>query len=127
MSTFFVIYTTQQAAALPDPADFLGYTQGILDAVEHGNWWVLAALLLTGLVAAVRALVPKFSEKYQWLKTDRGSAVLVLGMAALGAAATTIAAWTAPNWALLGTAVLVAVSSAGGYVLIKKIFWPSDK
>lgn len=110
-----------------DPGNFEGFLTFLLTAAQTKQWWVLASAVLTGVVAFTRWFTPKVNGKLgAFLKTDRGGALLVLFWSAVGAVAHTFAAGKRPSAVTLLTAVVVAVGGAGGYVLIKKIFWPSD-
>lgn len=90
---------------------------GLLAAVQGKHWAVVAGLLLSGVTYAVRTWA---LPNWKWAKTDRGGAVLALGVAALG----TVGAALATGTATLGTVLDVLAStflSTGAYSTIKKL------
>lgn len=110
-----------------DVGSFQTFFQSVLDAVTNKQWWPLASLLIIGFVSASRYFMAKMKGRLgAWLNTDRGGVMLNLIWTMLGAAATTIGAWKAPNMKLLFSSLIVAIGSAGGFNMIKKLMFPSD-
>jgi hypothetical protein len=96
-----------------------------IKAVQDGNWWVFAAVVISALVWIVRAYGAKYSP---WLKTDRGGAVLVLTTSILGSFAALILAGDQVGLELVIEGFKVAFVTAGGYSIIRKIIGiSSDK
>jgi hypothetical protein len=58
-----------------------------------------------------------------FLRTDRGGALLVLGVSLTGAVANALAAGAPFSVALLLTALRVGLTAAGGFTLIKRIIF----
>lgn len=103
------------------------FFQSLLDAIVNRQWWPLASLALIGVIALVRWLAPKLHGRLgTWLNTDRGATVLTIVLGILGAVATTIGAWKAPDLKLLLTTVFTTVFAPGTYVLVKRLISPSD-
>lgn len=116
--------------AIPDPATSDGLTQYVaaaLAAFEGKNWLGLVGLLIVGLVALLRFVVPKIHGRAgAFLNSDRGGALLVLLVAELlSLAASLVAHKTAATTIVTG--LVAAFISAGGYTMVKRIFWPADK
>lgn len=115
--------------ATPPPSDVIQqFFQMVLDDVNNKRWWPLASLAIVGFVAATRSLVPKWHTGLgNWFNTDRGGLALNAIWAVLGAIATTISAWKAPDWKLLVTTIFVTLGSIASYTAVKKGFFPGDK
>ncbi|SDX82697.1 hypothetical protein SAMN05444383_113109 [Myxococcus xanthus] len=94
----------------------------LLDAVTSRNYALLAALVVVVLVDLLR----KFGGGFiPFFNTDRGGAVLVLGVSLAGAVANALAAGAPFTLALLLTALQVALTAAGGFTIIKRILFRS--
>lgn len=119
-----VVVFAQAEVVLPDPSNIGGFATAVLAAFDAKNWAVLVALGLSAGLWAVRTyLLPTSS----FLQTDRGGAILVLGS---GVATSIAAAAAAPNAGGLSRVIvsgmLMAFTSAGAFVIFKKIIFPSD-
>ncbi|TQF09182.1 hypothetical protein FJV41_45945 [Myxococcus llanfairpwllgwyngyllgogerychwyrndrobwllllantysiliogogogochensis] len=102
----------------PNPEQFEAFAQLLLDAVTSRNYALLAALVVVLLVYLLR----KFGGAFiPFLRTDRGGAVLVLGVSLAGAVANALAAGAPFSLALLVTALKVALTAAGGFTVIKRL------
>lgn len=115
--------TTVKVTTIPDlNQDPGGFVSTVLSSARAGQWRLFAACLLIGAVALARYALGRSS----WFKTDRGGAVLVLGLALVGGVATSLVAerWSA---AVLINSLTTAFMAAGGYAILKKLFAPSDK
>lgn len=90
----------------------------VLQAVQSGNWSLLAALALVALVWLAR----KYGGKYlPVLTTSRGGAALALLGGIGGAVATALAAGAPVSAALLVKGVTVGLTAAGGWTVIKTL------
>jgi len=111
-----------------DPSDDLGkLALVLLKAVQDRNWWLVVSLVLSLVLAGVRKIGPGLLEGRwpagaAWLKSDVGGAVLVLGLGILGGIATALAGGAPIGAGLLIDALKVSLGSAGGFVLVKKLF-----
>lgn len=106
----------------PNPEQFEEFARHLLDAVTSRNYALLAALVVVVLVYLLR----KFGGRFiPFFNTDRGGAVLVLGVSLAGAVANALAAGAPFSLALLLTALQVALTAAGGFTIIKRILFGS--
>lgn len=101
--------------------DFSAFASQALAAVHAGNYKLLAALAVVGLVAALRKWGP------EWVKGDRGGAALAFVVAMAGALVTAFSAGAGFSWQLLADAAAVALTAIGGFVGVKKLLFPADK
>lgn len=109
----------------PTPADKaakhpVGTATDVVNDIRTGNWREAVA----GFLALLMLGLGKTRGKIGWFRGDRGGAVLVLTLALAGTVSAALASDAALDWRLFAGAISLATSSAGGYVLIKKIFWP---
>ncbi|NTX16164.1 hypothetical protein HUA76_35880 [Myxococcus sp. CA056] len=104
----------------PNPEQFDVFAQLLFNAVTSQNYALVASLVVVLLVYLLRkfggAFVPFFN-------TDRGGAVLVLGVSLAGAVANALAAGAPFSLALVLTAVKVALTAAGGFTLVKRLLF----
>jgi hypothetical protein len=113
------------AAQVTPSTDNLEIAKAIYTAVASGDYLLVAALALILLVAFLKWLAPKLHDSVgDFLNSDAGGALLVL-LSSYGAALSTAhmagAGWT---WGLARTAAVVALTAAGGYSVLKKLFAP---
>jgi len=102
----------------PDPERMEEFARLLLDAVQSRNYALLVALVV---VLAVYLLRKFGGSRLPFLRTDRGGALLVLGVALAGAVANALAAGAPFSGELLLTAVRVALTAAGGFTLVKRL------
>jgi len=111
-----------------DPGDDLAHLAVILlDAVRDRNWWLVVSLVLSLVLSLVRKFGPgllegKWPAGAAWLKSDVGGAVMVLGLGLSGGFVTALAGGAPIGMALVVDALKVSLGSAGGFVLVKKLF-----
>lgn len=111
-------------AGVPDPtADPAGFLALVVGALQAREWVVLAALMVVGLVAAVRKWGP---SQWAWLRQDRGGAALALVWGVVVAVAASLIGGAAPSGRMLLDGALLGATAAGGWTLVKKILFPSD-
>jgi hypothetical protein len=104
-----------------DPGAFAKQAQ---DALQNKNLRLLAALAVILLVWLCRTAL---KGKIPWLATNRGSALLAL-LWSFGVTFAAVFASNAPvGLQALVNATVLAMTSAGGWTLVKKIVAPSDK
>jgi hypothetical protein len=111
----FEIAVTQAAT---DPVALLG---GLITAVQGHHWGVVIGFVLTGVTYALRTWV---LPKWAFIQTDRGGAIFAIGVAVVSTLATELIAGVTA-WTSILDALAAAMSSAGGYSLVKKIIAPS--
>ena len=91
--------------------------------VQAGNWKAVAAIAAIGIVWALR----KFGGRYiPFLKTDRGGTLLTLATGITGGLGHALLVDAPITAELLTDGLAVGVTAAGGYVVVKRILWPSD-
>lgn len=112
------------AAAAPASSTW-SLAKDVYHAVQGGNYRLGAALALLLLVAGLRWLAPRLHDKLgDFLNSDYGATLLVW-LAGVGSAlATAFAAGQALTGHLLLTAAEISLTAAGGYSMLKKLFWP---
>lgn len=108
----------------PDPGlDPLGFGRQLIEAAKTKAWRPLIALVLAGMVFLGRRYGAKWIP---WFKTDRGGAALVLGVGVLGSLATVLFSGAALGLGVLVDGVVMGVTAAGGYIVLKRLVWPQD-
>jgi len=112
---------TGMAASAATPSDgtsVLDLLKPVYDAFAHGQKLYAGMLALVALVAlAKRYLAPRVP----FLQSDAGGAAMAL-LGSFGAAmATSLASGVGVSFAMVKTALWIAVGAAGGYSLIKKL------
>jgi hypothetical protein len=101
--------------------DIQAFLKTAYDAVMHRDYRLLAATILIGFVAVARKYGARVPGKVgAFVASDRGGAVLALGLALIGGAANALLAAQPLSLAMVGSAMYVAVLAAGGYALVKK-------
>lgn len=98
--------------------DLEAFATSVLNAVQHGNWALVAALAVLALVWAARRFG---GNKFPFLRSDAGGAVLALAMATAGAVVTALSAGSALSIALFLGALKVGFVAAGGWSTVKKL------
>ncbi|NVJ26873.1 hypothetical protein HUW62_37210 [Myxococcus sp. AM011] len=104
----------------PNPEQFEEFAQMFLDAVTGQNYALVASLVVVLLVYLLRRFGGSFIP---FFNTDRGGALLVLGVSLAGAVANALAAGAPFSLSLMLTAVKVALTAAGGFTLIKRLLF----
>lgn len=102
----------------PDPV-FVAPVRAIYEAFASGQYALMGALLVILLVAFTKKW---FGDRIVWLHTDAGGSAMAL----IGATATAIATGlalpgTVLTLSLLRTSLLVGVTAAGGYTILKNL------
>lgn len=110
--------------SIPDPGtDPGGFFQSMVSAAKAGQWRLLAACFLVGLVWAARKWGSRFVP---WLKTDRGGAVLVLCASLLLSVSTWLSGGGDLDLGLLFDALAMACTAAGAYSMSRRLTKPKD-
>jgi hypothetical protein len=140
-----VLPSSQPAVtAVKGPDDASGLWDTLRTALKGKNWSLAVAAALALLVLLLRLGAGKMREYLPvswaeghlnrllaWCGTDRGGAVMVLLSGVLAGVVNGRAAGKPLSVDLvfesLNIAAASATSGAGLYVLVKKLFWPSDK
>jgi hypothetical protein len=122
------VATVTQGAPLSPPAapssdvtdDLSRYGALVLEAVTSGNWCLVAALAIAGLVALVRKIG---GDRWPLLHSDRANVIFVLLLSFLGAVVTALAAGgpAALTAGLVLTAFKVAFVAGGGFAMVKRL------
>ncbi len=109
------------AADAPPDASLIDLAKPILDAIRGGQGWLGAALALIFAVTAARRYGAK---RFPQLNSKLGGAVLNVLLSFGGAAATALAAGTAPSLALALTALKVSLAAGLSFEFVKEFVAP---
>lgn len=107
---------------VPPPAadlDPMVLLKAFVDAIQHGQWPVVAVVVLVALTWVLRKVGTKWIP---WLGTSEGGSVLALltaVAATLGAAALVPGATI--TWPLVGSAIAASFAAAGGWTLVRRL------
>jgi hypothetical protein len=115
---------SEQPAAADDP---LGTFAKMVAGVRSGKWRVAAALCLSLVMLGFNWL----RKNVKWMKTrlagDRAGAISLLALAVGGGLLTALSGSAPLDATMIAGAVWTAVEAAGFFLLVKKIWRPSDK
>lgn len=118
------VLVVAQTAPVADPAVDPGALLNQLIAAVHAkHWGVAIGFGLTFVTFVLRTVV---GPRWKWIQTDRGGAVFTILVATAGTIGLELASGVS-SWMVVLDAVSAAMSSAGGYSLVKKLLQPSDK
>ena len=114
--------------APPDPAPApesnpVDSVRDVVSGARTGNWRLLAGGVITLLMLGLKTS----REKFKWFRGDRGGAVAVLSLSFLGALGASLATGLPIDLRMLAGVVGVAFTAAGGYSVVKSLFWPANK
>ena len=111
--------TAWAADAAPAAAEsLLELAKPLVAAITAGQYWYAAAL---ALVLAVAALRKYGAPRFAWMSRPWAAPAMTLVASFGGALATTLAAGTAPSWAMAWAALGIGVAAAGGWKLLKEL------
>lgn len=105
---------------MDDSTDLFQLAQPVLDAIKGGHWFPAAALLLVLGVAAARKYGAK---RFPILRSDAASVAMTFA-GAFGASAAAAGLAGASVLGSMGAAFGLAVTAAGGYVMLAKFALP---
>lgn len=105
---------------IPEPSDMEAFARLAFEAVTQRNWALVAALAVIAIVYVLRRFG---GTRFPFLRTDRGGALLVLLVALAGAVGNVLLAGTPFTVAVLVHVLVVALSAAGGFNLLKKLLF----
>jgi len=115
--------TTITTTTTPAEADPVDSVRDVVAGARSGNWRMVVgaalALLMLGLKTA--------RDKTKWFSGDRGGAILVLSLSLCGALGTSLATGLPVDLRMLVGVFGVAFTAAGGYSVIKSLFWPAKR
>lgn len=111
---------TEDATANPADAGMPGSFESAIQAVKDGDWRLVSAFVLAGLMVALR----RSRDRVAWFKGDRGGAVLVMLLSVFGALSTSLAAGVAVDAKLFLSAAMIAWTAVGGYTWLRRLIWP---
>lgn len=115
----------QDVVDIVNPADDFGaFLSQVMAAVQAKDYQIIAALALVLVTFVARSWGKRFIP---WLNTDRGGAVLALFLGVAGAFVTSLAARVSFGFQTVLDGLVVGVTAAGGWTVVKKIISPSDK
>lgn len=122
---------TAPAAAAPAADDslnqILGFAKSVMSDVQKKDWRMLAATVVMALAWALRKYGSSVPKLGPWMNTDRGGAVLALILGLCAGVGNALGGAGSLGWSTLVNSLLVSVTAAGGFTLMKKIISPSDK
>lgn len=99
--------------------------QEVLDAVQNGNWWIAAAIVLRFVVVYGR---PLLAARVPFFATKGGGLLFVVGLSAVGGVLTALEAGIPLTSALLiGTVVKVAAGAVLTHKTIDAVKPPDPK
>jgi len=110
-----VIVLGQVVASPDDPNAFFG---AIVTAVQGGQWRVVAVLAVVALVWAAKRWG---STYWPFLGTSRGGALLALAAGLVSTLGPALVAGTPFSLKLLLDALLLGVTAAGGWVVVRRL------
>src|SRR5579871_6523432 len=122
-------------ASMINGTDFSQLALKLLDYAHQGNWRMLVAIALSGVIWFVRTYL--LGAKVQgwkyvgvvarWCHTDRGGVVLTLVVGVAGGLVTALSAKTPLGLDLIVTGVVNGVLASGFFVGLKKLLTNADK
>lgn len=118
-----LIVLANTAAPLPSPEDGPAILNQILDAIGSGNWRLVAALIVVGLIWLMRRFATKI---HPWFGTDRGGVAVALLGGLLAVAAGELAAGRHFTVQTVANGISFAVAAAGGWVMVRRLAFPPD-
>lgn len=110
----------EDATANPADAGMPGSFESAIRAVKDGDWRLVSAFVLAGLMVALR----RSRDRVAWFRGDRGGAVLVMLLSVFGALSTSLAAGVAVDAKLFLSAAMIAWTAVGGYTWLRRLIWP---
>lgn len=111
------------AASIDPEADPGGFLHALFAAARGGQWRLLAAALLIGLVYLARRFAGK---AIPYLRTDRGGVILTLTLGILAGIATALGTAAPFSASLILGGVLTGMTAAGGWVMLRRLISPKD-
>lgn len=106
------------AVAQPSPDDPGAFFNAVVAAIQGGQWRVVAVL---GVIALVWVAKRYGSKRWAFLGTSRGGALLALAAGLVSTFAPAILAGTPFNLKLVLDAVMLGVTAAGGWVMVRRL------
>lgn len=117
--TGFFVSASAQSTVIPEDGNLLDLARPVFDEIMKGHYVAAAALSLVLLVALVKRYAP--GKVGEFVHSDPGGALTTVLMSFGGALATATMGGAPWSWAMMWTAATIAVTAAGGYVLLKKL------
>lgn len=115
-----------QEGAVEPSADIIGQrADEAFQAVANGDWWILAATLLSIAVFFVRQWGVQFlpEKAAAFISSDRGGVVLTIAGAVVGGLLTVAKSHVPFGTLWFSTVFKVALASMGGFVGVKKLIF----
>lgn len=94
----------------------------LVKSVRDGDWKKFAAVALSLMMLGLG----RYRDKIPWFSGDRGGVVLVFTLSATGALVTSLLAGAPVDAIMFFAAADVGLLAIGGFVAIKKVFFPGD-
>lgn len=114
---------TSPSAVAAAPDDAGGIVTNLYEAGKSRNYRALAAALCSLVVLLMRRWG---AGLFKPLGTDRGGALLALVVGVAGAFATALAAGAPLGFGLVYDGLVMGVTAAGGFVVLKRLVAPRD-
>lgn len=102
-------------------ADPVTTAKGVVADLKGGRW----RLAIAGALALLFALALRLNSKI-FGKTDRGKAIAVMVLAALGMLSASLATSTPISLEMLGGVATIAFTAVGGRQWLSRVLWPQD-
>lgn len=112
-----------QPAVVPDTATFPGGPDELVQALRSGDWRLVAAFALIGIMIGLR----RVRDKVPWFKGDRGGAIMIMLLSLAGAFSTSLATSAPVDAKMVLSAVAIAWTAVGGYTWLKRLIWPAPE
>ena len=107
----------------PSPDDLSAFFKAVVDAVQGGQWRVVAVLGVVALVWAAK----KFGAKWlPVLATSRGGALLAVLGGIVSTFAPALLSGTPFTLKLALDALLLGITAAGGWVVVRRLMFGED-
>lgn len=94
----------------------------LVSAVRAGDWRKTVALALSLLMLAFG----RFRGNFKFLAGDRAGVVILFTMSAAGALVTSLLGNAPIDYLIFVRAFEIGLLAMGGFLGVKKLFWPSD-
>lgn len=117
-----VLVPALAVAQTSTPGDIGALIGDLISALQGGHYAIAIGAGLSLLTLAIRTYV---CPKWKWAQSDRGGAVISLLVTTVSVVSAELLAGHATGATVINV-LLADILSAGVYVKVKKIIWPSD-
>lgn len=111
---------TSHAAGMAHAADgsLLDLLAPIYQAFAGRDYWYAGSMTIVVAVALVKRYL---GDRYAWLHSDEGGAVMAFLGATAGSVAAALGGGAGMTWSIASTAATIGVTAIGGYVAVKHL------